>query len=59
MSSVMDKDEDLFIKHVALIFMQERGTTVGESRFKAWLEGPKGYLGRLTKDWDKNCEGDC
>lgn len=45
-----DKDGgELFLKHAALIWQQDR-CTVDEARFRAWCEGPKGYAYRLKKD---------
>lgn len=41
-------DKDKFIEHAALIMRQD-GVTVGEARWRAWNEGPKGYEERLKR----------
>lgn len=47
------EDEDMFIKHAALILLQDK-CRVHEARFKAWCEGPEGYEDRLKKDKEIN-----
>lgn len=42
-------DDDMFIKHAALILLQELGTKVHEARHKAYCEGPEGYARRLKE----------
>lgn len=47
---MMEDHEDLFTKHAALILVQDLGTDVRTARWKAWCEGPTGYLKRLKKE---------
>jgi len=46
----MEDQEDLFIKHAALVMQQDLGTTVAQARWIAWCEGPVGYAKRLVKE---------
>jgi len=45
----MTIEDDPFLKHASLIFIQE-GCTVEQARFKAWCEGPDGYAKRLEHE---------
>lgn len=46
----MEDQEDLFIRHVALIRRQDYVASVAQARWTAWCEGPVGYAKRLVKE---------
>lgn len=54
----MKDQEDLFLKHVALIKRQDYVVSGGQARWMAWCEGPEGYTKRLVneaKEMMENC----
>lgn len=54
--NTVEKGEDNFLQHAALVFRQELGITVAQARWIAWCEGPEGYAKRLEAEQDKQGE---